>query len=76
MITYSDIIASLPKDNSHSMWSNGEDILCESEEQAEVIADFLEQLGVVTDANTGYFDPSEDLASKENDECTGWYYVH
>lgn len=76
MITYNDIITSLPKNNSRTIWTNGEDILCETENEAEVIANFLEQLGAVTDANTGYFDPEEDSRNDEEDEGTGWHYVH
>lgn len=75
-MTYNDILENLPKTNTYSIWTNGEDILCETKEKAETIADFIEQLGVVTNANTGYFDPEEDIRTEEMDKCTGWYYVH
>lgn len=75
-ISYERILELLPKDATSSIWTNGEDILCKTAESAETIADFLENLGVLTDSCTGYFDPVEDQYNNETDECSGWYYVH
>lgn len=80
MITYNDILASLPKepkscDDNPGIWSNGCDIVCETEAIADTIAEFLESMGITDIATTGYFDPEEDERNNEVNECTGFYYV-
>ena len=60
MITYNDILESLPKeprpDNDNpGIWSNGCDIMCETAEIAGSIAELLEGMGVTDVASTGYF---------------------
>ena len=49
------------------------EILCNNEESANLIADFLDALGFCT--NTGWYDPEEDAKEGINDEYTGWWYV-
>ena len=56
------------------IWTNGDDILCDSETVANSIADFLDSIGF--EAVTGYFDHEEDTRSNETDACTGYYYVN
>ena len=64
--------------NSVDVWyyEDADEILCCTEELAEMIADILEGIsGAERVAHTGYYDPEED----ERDDCvdgrTGWYYV-
>ncbi|EXG87800.1 hypothetical protein K413DRAFT_4700 [Clostridium sp. ASBs410] len=80
MITYEQILESLPKepkpcDDNPGIWTNGDDIMCETETIANVIADFLESIGVTDVATTGYFDPVDDERNGEVNECTGFYYI-
>lgn len=56
------------------IWHDGSEILCDTEERAEAIADFFEALGF-GDVHTGYFDPEEDERNGEVDSHTAWYYV-
>lgn len=56
------------------IWTDGIEILCNSENRAECIADFLEALGVEY-VRTGFYDPEEDRRNHEVDHRTGWYYV-
>lgn len=74
MMEFMKIIEALPKD-PQKFWTNGEEILCETEDTAETIADFLECLIGVDDICTGFFDPEEDKNNEIN-ECTGFYYVN
>lgn len=80
MITYNQVLESLPTeprtcDDNPGIWSNGCDIMCETESIANTIADFLESMGISDVAMTGYFDPEEDERNDEVNECTGYYYV-
>lgn len=52
----------------------GDEILTDTEEQADKIADLLEALGFDY-ANTGYYDPEEDERNNEVDDRTGKWYV-
>lgn len=61
-------------ENRHGYWSDGEDILCKTEEQANHLADFLEDLGY-TDVTTGHYDLAEDERDGCVDALTGYYYV-
>lgn len=54
-------------------YEDGE-ILCRTEQQAEGVADFLEDLGFQI-IKTGYYDPEEDKRNNEVDERTGWHYI-
>lgn len=67
-------------ETSAKIWSDGFMILCNSEDAADKIADWFEELieenGKHCCATTGYFDPEEDARNNEVDELTGWYYVN
>lgn len=71
------IIDLLPKTNDYRIWSNGEDILCETEQLAENIADLLDAIYGGQSATTGYYDDEyiDDFGTEETNE-NGWYYVH
>ena len=59
-------------------WTNGSQILCPSETEAEIIAEFLIDVFSEhenTSILTGYYDPFEDAENGEQDDCTGFYYV-
>lgn len=60
--------------NKHGYWTDGEEILCKTEEQAEVLADFLEDVGFDY-VQTGYYDPKEDERNNEVNDHTGYWYV-
>ena len=63
------------KNNSkHGFRIVGDELLCKTKEQAEVIADFFEDLGFDY-VRTGYYDPEEDTKENCVDKYTGWYYV-
>lgn len=59
-------------------WTNGAEILCPTETECEIVADFLEDLfkgyGDIK-MHTGYYDPDEDRRSGEMDDNTGFYYI-
>lgn len=63
----------------HSVWTNGSEILCATEDAANAIADLLSQLHASDCENlavtTGYYDPEGDKRNGEEDEYTGWWYV-
>lgn len=60
--------------NRHGFWTDGEEILCRTENQAESIADFLEDMGFDY-VQTGYYDPIIDERNNEIDDHTGYWYV-
>ena len=55
------------------MWFSGDSILCDTEERANIIADWLDEHGY--EAVTGWYDPREDIRNDAVDVLTGWYYV-
>lgn len=59
-------------------WTDGEEILCPSEIECEIIAEFLKDIlseyGNMT-VLTGWYDPFEDAANGEQDEKTGFNYI-
>ena len=63
------------KNNRHGFWTDGDEILCRTETQAEALASFLEDMGFDY-VNTGYYDPDEDERNHEVDRFTGWWYVN
>ena len=59
-------------------WTNYDTILCPSSFEAEVVADFIDDIlseFSSTHCTTGYYDPKEDEKSGTVDEVTGFYYV-
>ena len=65
----------LPHTPDYRIWSDGAEILCETEQLAEDIADFFDALYAYPTVNTGYYDPEEDERNNEVDSHTGFYYV-
>ncbi len=59
-------------------WTDREHILCPSSEEAETVANFIEDIvsgyGSLI-ATTGYYDPEEDKKSNTVDKYTGFHYV-
>ena len=77
MHTWTYLVMCLQKNsvqNRHGYWTDGEEILCKTEEAAENLANFLEDIGFDT-VHTGYYDPEEDRRNNEVNDHTGWYYV-
>lgn len=72
--TMTAICRLLPKEAAH-IWSDGEDILCDSEQCAETIADFIDAMYGVPVTATGYYDPKEDEMLNLVDDRTGYHYV-
>lgn len=70
-----DLVSRLPNKPEYRIWFDGDDILCETEELAEHIADFLDAIYGEQTVNTGYYDPEEDAKNNEVTDSTGWYYV-
>lgn len=62
------------------IWSDGDEILCRTEDVANAFADMLEQMyqssGDEVVVNTGYYNPEEDKRNGEEDRYTGWWYVN
>ena len=60
-----------------TIWSDGNEILCPTEEYANAVADLIECLyraeGKEVDAIIGFYDPKDD--NGEADDHTGWWYV-
>ena len=70
------IMEILPREPGHRFWCNGEEILVYTEDGAEDLADFFDQLYGERTVNTGYYDPEEDKRNNEVDKYTGYYYVN
>jgi len=77
-----DMLATQPrssdvKDNP-GFWTDGESILCSSETECEIVADFIEDVlhefstAVIA---TGCYDEKEDKASGTVDGHTGFHYI-
>lgn len=63
--------------NRHGYWvdnMNQGEILCKTEDAANHLANFLEDLGF-GDVTTGYYDPIQDELNDCVDRLTGFYYV-
>lgn len=56
-----------------SIWTDGSEILVNTEDGAYAIAGFLDVLGF--DSHVGYYDPDEDARNNETDDHTGWWYI-
>ena len=81
-MVWSNFVKNLPKEedyvgNSIDVWyyEDADEILCRSEEQAEMIANIIEDISGEKMAHTGYYDPEEDERDDCVDDRTGWYYV-
>lgn len=79
MITFNEICKQLPNEPHDfngrlTIWAVEDEILCDYEDVAEIIADFLEHMGF-GEVNTGYYDPEEDKRENCVDDHTGCYYV-
>ena len=59
-------------------WTDGEEILCPSETDCEIVTEFLKDVlseyGNMT-VLTGWYDPCEDAENGEQDGKTGFNYV-
>lgn len=66
------------KHGNFNFWTNGEEILCPSEEEMELVYKFLNDIfsefGNYT-LITGWYDPDEDVENDELDDCSGFNYV-
>lgn len=58
-------------------WSDGDVILCSSEVECGIVADFLRDMlqNSTIVVKTSYFDPFEDSRNGECDDYTGFYYI-
>lgn len=77
---WENVLDALPESPSGEIWTNGDDILVNSENLAERVANMLEVVYKACDESvqlvTGYFDPEEDKQNEEEDKCTGWWYIN
>lgn len=55
------------------VWTDGSEILVNTEDRADAIAGFLDALGF--DSHTGYYDPEQDERDHATDDHTGWWYI-
>jgi len=59
-------------------WTNGEEILCPSETEMNMLYEFLNDIFrefgnyILV---TGWYDPEEDTRNGEHDDCTGFNYI-
>ena len=79
---WDEIVSKLPTEptrygKKHPYWFDGEEILCETSELAELMADILENVsGEKQIVHTGYYNPEEDALELYGPfKTTGWYYV-
>ena len=60
-------------------WTNGDFILCPTEDEQDVMLAFLETMILELQEDysllSGYYDSDEDQRNNEVDDCTGFYYV-
>lgn len=54
---------------------DGNEILCDTREDAVALADFLEEV-CGFDAHVGFYDPKDDEANDEVDFCTGKWCIY
>lgn len=70
---FEEIVCALPTKPTRPMWTDGDTILCSSEELANAMANMIENLYEMNGQGclcvTGLFDDSE------QDKYTGWWYV-
>lgn len=72
---FNEVCAQLPHTPCDGLWTpDDEEILSESEDQIESLADTMDEMfGNCT--STGYYDPEEDARNGETNERTGYYYL-
>ena len=60
-------------------WSNGEEILCPTHIECDIIATFLSDVFAEYPERpiiqTGYYDPAEDARNGETDKYSGFHYI-
>ena len=56
-------------------WCDGENILCKTNEDAQSVADYIDEKAGASVSATGFYDPEEDKRNNEEDRYTGWWYV-
>ena len=63
--------------NSIDVWyfATGDEILCRTEELANMIAGMLNDISGEPEADVGYYDPKLDEESGCTDDRTGWYVI-
>lgn len=54
---------------------DGENILCKTYEDAQKVADYIDEKAGRAISATGFYDPEEDKRMGYVDKYTGWYYV-
>lgn len=77
-----DMLAREPRsydtNDDPGFWTNGDEILCPSKIEADIVCQFLSDIfmeyGNFT-LVTGWYDPFEDQRTGEQDECTDFCYV-
>lgn len=78
-IDWMEMIVNFLPGYSDMIWSDGEEVLVNSERMANNIAEAIKLLylsqGEDVVINTGYYNPKEDKRNNEEDKYTGWYYV-
>ena len=76
--TFDEMIAmiktNLAKFAINGIMPDGDEILCNSEEKAEAIADFAESI-MCDYVSIGYYDPIDDMRNNEVDFRTGLWYI-
>lgn len=73
--TLESIMRLLPPSPAH-IWQDGDEILADSKQAAEGIADLIDAIYGDMVTNTGYYDPAEDARNGEVAQNTGYYYVN
>lgn len=71
----SKLVELLPHDEAWIWAYDDDEILCDTGQTAETIADLIDAMYGCETANTGYYDPEEDERNGETDRRTGYYYV-
>lgn len=71
-----ELLPKLGEESWMGFWATDDEILCETEREAETIANLFDTLYGEGTVTTGYYDPVEDERNGETDEFTGLYYVN
>lgn len=77
-ISWGDILELIAKTGrlkgNNNFWTDGERILCDTETEASVVANFLEEI-LGYELCTGFYDPAEDQNAGTVDAYTGLWYI-